>query len=118
MFHNIAPVAPENVLDVIESTTLGAHSGPFLEVASHGRDAYISLLRSLAYDAAQFEHAAGLLVRFVEVEPQDYRNSSARGQFLNLFQLYLSGTHATIEQRLRVIDALLLSENERNRIGI
>ncbi|MFA5073719.1 MAG: hypothetical protein WC539_07465 [Nitrospirota bacterium] len=114
LFRNIAPVLPETVLDTMERSILGEHGDVILDVASRGRDAYISLLRLLAYDASQFQRAATLLARFVLVEPQNYQNSSARGHFLNLFQLCLSGTHANIELRLRVVDSLISSGNERS----
>jgi hypothetical protein len=114
MFRNIAPVEPEAALNIIERTILGEHGSDFLGTSNRERDVSISLLRSLAYNADQFERAALLLARFVAAEPPDYRDDNSRGRFLNLFQLYLSGTHASIDQRLRIVDALISSENARS----
>jgi hypothetical protein len=62
-----------------------------------------------------FSRAARLLARFVIVEPQDNNNNSERGKFKNLFQLYLSGTHASVGQRLQVIDELIRSDDRRSQ---
>lgn len=71
----------------------------------------IELLRSLAYDANLFPQVSLLLARFVMVAPPDYNYNSARRSFMNLFQLRLSGTHATIEQRLQVVNSLIQNED-------
>lgn len=47
-------------------------------------------------------------------QPSPYSNQ-VKNSFSSLFHLYLSGTHATIEQRLTVIESLLGSEKEQRR---
>jgi len=111
IFRNVTPVAPDAALDVLERAANGANGGHFVDITNQGRNTWTSLLRSLAYDPSLFPRAARLLARFVMAEPQNHRIHTARGQFRNLFQLYLSGTHATVDERLRVIDSLLASQD-------
>lgn len=115
MFRNVAPVAPDAVLEVIERAASGENSDAFFDVSSPGRRSVISLLRSIAFDANLFQRATLLLSRFVMAEPPDHNSDSARGPFLNLFQLLLSGTHASINQRLQVIDSLIGNEDARSQ---
>jgi len=107
MFRNVAPVLPAQTLAAIESTVQGEGCNDFLDVSNFERRTWISLLKSIAYDADLFEHCALLLARFLMAEPPHYNYNSARDPFKNLFQLFLSGTLAPIEQRLGVIDILI-----------
>jgi hypothetical protein len=113
MFHNIAPVAPEAVLDAVERTAKSEHSTSFFNESQYSRTSWTALLRSIAYEPNLFSRAAQLLSRFVVAKPLGDRNDSARERFKNLFQLYLSGTHALIARRLEVVDWLLTSDDER-----
>ncbi|MCG3117693.1 MAG: hypothetical protein LLH30_18645 [Candidatus Manganitrophus sp. SA1] len=112
IFQNLAPAVPEAALDAIERMVNRERGGGFLDVSSPGYHTWISLLKSLAYEKISFIRAALLLSRFVGAEPPNYKNGSAGGAFNNLFQLCLSGTHASIDQRLEVINILLESEDE------
>ena len=113
MFRNVAPVAPGAVLLALERTAYGRDSGEFLDPGDSGlrRGSSISLLSSLAYDPDLFHRAAILLARLAAVESPNDRFNSARQPFKQLFHLYLSGTHASIEQRLPVIDLLATTED-------
>ncbi|HOI96678.1 MAG TPA: hypothetical protein PK250_18390 [Syntrophobacter fumaroxidans] len=115
VFENIAPVLPDAALDAIERAANGPNGSEFLGVSSQGRRTWVSLLRSLAYDPELFQRAALLLARFVLCEPSGYQNNSAQGPFKGLFQLYLSGTHASQHQRLEVIETLLRSNEEHSQ---
>lgn len=106
MFENIAPVAPEAVLAAIE------RADP--KDLAH-RDRFIHVLRSIAYDADLFERSARLLMR---LEAQERDDSSRREPFHNfaaLFFIILSGTRASVEQRLALLDALLRSDKPEER---
>lgn len=107
MFRNVAPVLPVQTLAAIESTAQGEGCNDFIDVSNFERRTWISLLKSIAYDTDLFERCALLLARFLMAEPPHYNYNSAREPFKNLFQLYLSGTLAPIEQRLGVIDILI-----------
>jgi hypothetical protein len=109
MFENVAPVAPEDALAALESAVIGQGDD-----AAKNCKKYADLLRSLAYDAALFERAVALLVTIMTAEDI---NPQAHGTqvFVSLFHVVLSGTHATIEQRIAVIESLLASQDEKQR---
>ncbi|SDD40684.1 hypothetical protein [Paraburkholderia lycopersici] len=107
MFRNIAPVVPDAVLSILEQESGGAATW-----STSVRRLAISLSRSLAYDARFFERSVAVLVRLGTAQEKKGDLSSASETFLSLFPICLSGTHATIEQRLKVIESLLRSERE------
>ena len=109
MFNNVAPVAPEVTLVALERVL---HRAQGAEVVQRcGR--YVQLLRSLAYDAVLFERCAALLVRIAEVGEGKEDASEAAKVLASLFLIQLSGTHATLEQRLDVIRSLLESDDPK-----
>jgi hypothetical protein len=109
MFENVAPVAPDETLGALERAVIGKGDDAAKECKT-----YCDLLRSLAYDASLFERAAALLGRIATIEEI---NAQAHGTqlFVSLFHLVLSGTHATIEQRVKVISSLLAADDEKQR---
>ncbi|SPF51565.1 conserved hypothetical protein [Syntrophobacter sp. SbD1] len=110
MLEYVAPVVPEAVLETLERAAAGEDGKDFVAASSTSRGStWISLLCSIAYDPALFTRATLLLVRFKTAEGDN--KNKADSSFKNLFQLYLSGTHAPIGQRLEVIETLLASED-------
>lgn len=107
MLRNIAPLAPARVLTAIESAISAGDD------AAKKCDEHIRVIRSIAYDAGLFERAARLLIKLSQ-GPAD-SDGKASEAFTSLFYLYLSGTHATIEQRIALIDELLKSTNVKER---
>ncbi len=79
------------------------------------RHALLRLLCSLAFDAALFERSTWLLIRVALDEELDNKIDSAAEALASLFQIVLSGTRATVEQRVSVADELLQAEDERSR---
>jgi hypothetical protein len=114
MFINIAPVAPDATLAALErafdeSDNIGALCD---------RKGLAGLLRSLGYDAPLFDRCVALLVRMVEATG-DSAEKDAPSAFGSLFSIYLSGTLAPVEQRLRVAGELLRSSNAaKQRLGL
>jgi hypothetical protein len=104
MFEYVAPAVPEAALVALERACNGPDHEQMLSIS---RD-FVGLLRSFAYDPKLFDRSVALLITFAEVADDDKHNDAAK-VFESLFFIYLSGTHAPIEQRLRVIDALLRS---------
>ncbi len=108
IFENIASVLPTATLAVLyradNATTW---------------QQYQSILRSLAYDPDLFERSAQLLAR-AAIQTTDERDAQeAFDTFVSLFTIYLSGTHATIEQRLGIIESLLRStEQKASELGL
>jgi hypothetical protein len=110
MFENVAPVLPEAALAVLERASN--------EVTTIWLR-HQSLLRSLAYDPLLFERSAQLLARAATQDMDEHESKEASDTFVSLFPIYLSGTHATIEQRLAVIEGLLRSgEAKTQTLGL
>lgn len=108
MFRNAAPVSPVAALQALErvgsldpaeaAKTWGQHRG---------------LLRSLAYDAPLFDRSADLLSRVATAHRDERERKDAADTFVSMFGIYLSGTHATVEQRLSVVERLLTSSEPK-----
>jgi len=119
LFNNLAPIAPEAALCAIESTINGEGGKAFVSVDTHKRWMWCNLLRSIAYEPQYFNRAVLLLAKYVAKEPLGHNYNSARSYFIELFHLYLSGTHAPVEHRLEVIRQLLSADNAAlNSAGI
>ncbi|KJJ98022.1 hypothetical protein UB44_15610 [Burkholderiaceae bacterium 26] len=102
MFQNVAPVAPESALAAIERGCKTAESR-----SAYAWQKYVHVLRSISYDAELFERCAALLTEVATNGFDDQTSKLAKDVFTSLFKLHLSGTHATISQRLRVVEGLL-----------
>lgn len=111
LFENIAPINPEATLLAIERASVEGGQ----DFVSRKNTYYIKfthLLRSLAYDKELFDRSVNLLCRFALSEKREENNNSIRDVLNSLFYIHLSGTHASAEQRLKVIQKLTTSSNE------
>jgi hypothetical protein len=114
MFNNVAPVAPEGALAALERVG-GVSSAATATVLRE----HLPLMRSLAYDPALFERSIRLLVFAACQGTEGQVAEKASETMCSLFTLWLSGTHATIDQRLSVVDLLLQSGEQKQRsIGL
>ncbi|MEA2895136.1 MAG: hypothetical protein QOJ84_751, partial [Bradyrhizobium sp.] len=114
MFNNIAPVSPEATLAAIETALSGPNaSGLITEQLRRNR--FGTILHSIAYDASLFDRCGAAMIPFALAEPSDDRTHPIGGALEGLCHIYLSGTHATIEQRVRVVDGCLCSNEPKNR---
>jgi hypothetical protein len=118
LLKNVAPVLPDETLEAIERAAGLDKNSNFL---TRNNDHYIEftrLLRNLAYDRKLFKRCANLLCQFSLSEELDERNNSVRELFSSLFSIYLSGTHATIEDRAEVIESLIDSgDSDKEELG-
>jgi hypothetical protein len=117
MFKNVAPVQPELALAALEKSCSNLEQD-----ALSACDRYAETLRAIAYEPALFERAATLLSKISETGSVDEslheRNQPLAG-FISFFYIRFSGTHATVEQRFRVIESMLLSMDAKQRqIGL
>jgi hypothetical protein len=110
MFNNVAPVLPSAALAALERVE---QRSP--DVATVVWRQHVTLLRSLAYDPPLFERSALILARTATQATDNGAAKEASDTFVSLFSIYLSGTHATIEQRLAVIERLLVSDEPKAR---
>ncbi|MCI0146673.1 hypothetical protein KNO81_12320 [Paraburkholderia sediminicola] len=110
MFENVAPVQPEAALTALERVGNCAH-----DVVTTIWQQHLSLLRSLAYDPPLFERSTELLARISTQRTKEADAKQASDAFVSLFTIHLSGTHATIDQRLGVVERLLRSGDDKAR---
>ncbi|MFM0116927.1 hypothetical protein [Paraburkholderia nemoris] len=104
MFKNVAPVDPEATLKALERAVCAGQ-----EIAVEVWVENARLLRSLAYDAPLFERSVAMLVRAATEGRDSHKAEEVGKSFASLFTIQLSGTHASIAQRLGVIERLLES---------
>jgi len=109
IFDNIAAVAPDKTLGAIERTLLGSED-PEIAITCKR---YLRTLRLLAWDPKLFDRSVASIVRIAKAGNVENDNDECRKEFVSLFPIYLSGTHATIEQRLRVARELLTSGDRK-----
>lgn len=109
---NIAPLAPEAVLAAIERALAVPGNGLAQDYAFRTR--FISMLHSIAYDAPLFDRCVAILIPMALAEP-DQNNHPATTALKHLFHIFLSGTHAPVEQRAQFADRLLGSNNPAER---
>ncbi|MBU77613.1 MAG: hypothetical protein CMK63_11520 [Pseudoalteromonadaceae bacterium] len=108
---NIAPISTKEVLLYIETL---AKQPEFCTRKNKQFTAITRLIRSIAYEEQYFGTCAKLLCQFSLSEGKTENYNSIRDILKSLFQLYLSGTHATKEQRLDVIKNLISTANEQS----
>ncbi len=118
MFNNIAPVSPPSTLSSIERALKGT-GAEGITGASWRRERAGSLLRSLAYEAELFDRCITALLVLFAGDPPEGRMHTVKDLIVGMFHIYFSGTHAAVEQRARVVDALLHSADARKQaLGI
>lgn len=103
ILENVAPVAPQGVLRIIEASLKHA---PQAFQRNLPPQRICSLLRLLAYEPETFDHSVTLLSAIASIEKPSNNTASARLIFKSLFFIRLSGTHASAKQRadfLRVL---------------
>ena len=111
MLNNVAPVDLTGVIDAIERAVLRARQeGKILS-----GEKFRTLLLSLAFEADFFDRCVALILDLIEFEEPGPYSNQVRNSFPSLFHVLLSGTHATIEQRCKVVDGLLNSTSEVKR---
>ena len=115
VLNNIAPVSPVITLEAIERAANGNDGSIFISRNNPHFTEFVRLLRHLAYDRELFDRSVELLCRFALSEDKDENNNSIRDVLKSFFYLYLSGTHATIEARAKVIEKLIDSEDQNEQ---
>lgn len=70
------------------------------------------ILAYIAYDPENFSSAVMLLIKFAKSEKKGENYNSIRNIVYKLFHIVLSGTHATIDERLKIVDIFIKSSCE------
>ena len=111
----VAPVAPDAVLNRIEAE-IGSDEFNGMEFNHNPRRSTIlALIRSLAYEPEAFDRCAAMLLRVADFEDESNNDDAAGDKIVRFFQAYLSGTHASLSQRLAVARDALLSDNPKRK---
>jgi hypothetical protein len=108
---NVAPVLPAATLAALERVQNATDPSEAASVWSH----HNTSLRSLAYDPELFERCANILINTALLCTIEGKSKEASDYFISLFHIYLSGTHASITQRLNIVRALLRSSEEKKQ---
>ncbi|WP_019960639.1 hypothetical protein [Woodsholea maritima] len=100
---NVAPVDPKQVLANISATR--TRLGSLEALPNPAKQETKRLLRALAYEPDTFEAAITLLCETISLSKNN-NMSTTHDDFVSLFHLYLSGTHATATQRAGLLAKL------------
>ena len=100
----VAPVAPGALLERIEETLVTSNFEHIKSRYNPQRTAIIKLLQLLAYESKYFERCINLLICIADQESASNNYDSARNKIKRIFQPYLSGTHASLDQRVAIIN--------------
>ena len=115
VFRNVAPVSPEKTLALIERSADGADGARFTSRENRHYNVFVQLLRHLAYDLELFDRSIEIIRCFALSENADERDNSSRDVLKSLFYLFLSGTHAPTDARARIVEELVVSDDERKQ---
>jgi len=108
---NVAPVEPEATLKAVERAIEGPSASTILSTDNASRVSVVRLVRQIAYDPQFFERCMQILQEFALVEDPNNKSDSTRNIIASLFFLYLSGTHASTQQRMNWVRKVLLSSD-------
>lgn len=115
IFSNVAPVDPERALAAISKA---ATNDDYVSTKNENRSKFLRLLKSIAYDPDLFEECVHILKYFVDAEPEDYSQNSARETLQSLFYVHFSGTETSPEKRAVLVrDFLTKSDSKYQIIG-
>ncbi|MBG5919014.1 hypothetical protein [Providencia stuartii] len=109
MLEYIAPVAPDTLLNRIQVELTNSNFNELKHYDSR-RTTTIKLLQALAYEPRNFVQCAKLLIRIADNEKESNNHDDAGQKLTKFFQAYLSGTHASIEQRIEIMNECLTSD--------
>ena len=114
----IGPVAPEALLDRIEAELTAPGFRGMEPLFNPQRTTILYLLQSLAYAPEAFDRCIKLLIGVADHE-KDTIDDDVRDKISRFFQPYLSGSRASLRQRLAILDECLGSERAgRRSLGI
>ena len=109
---NIAPVAPDALLDAVEVRARQTGCDYFLTERNPRAPAIAGFLLAIAYDRALFERSVILLARFALAEAQSGQDQGdIRRRLCSLFSMCLSGTEAEPDEREQIARRFLFSED-------
>lgn len=107
LFFNLAPLVPEQALAKLETAVNGDHRATFISSDWSSRNSWMALTHSLAYEAPLFDRAARICLAYAEFD--ELSHQTGKTMWKELFHIYLSGTMAPPQQRIKLLQHLLIS---------
>ncbi|EAQ7257339.1 hypothetical protein GFP93_22140 [Salmonella enterica] len=115
----IAPVSPDTLLDRFETVLTESNFIGMKGRYNPQRSTIQNLLHLLAYEPKYFERCIWLLIQIADHEAENNNFNSVRDTITRFFQPYLSGTHASLDQRILILNKCLSSDvSERKSLGL
>jgi len=117
LFRFLSEVNPEAALSALERVFLNSSREELLNL-TESRQNLVWTLEKLVFHKELFLRATRLLLKLAAAENTSWSNN-ATGIFLQLFHIHLSGTEASLEERIKIVDeALRSNELEQKRLAI
>ena len=110
MLAYVGPVAPEALLGRIEAELTTPALEGMRPRSNPQRATVLSLLQSLAYEPSAFGRCTRLLIKVADHEDESNNYDAVRNKIKRFFQPYLSGTHASLDQRIEIMNECLSSD--------
>lgn len=111
----IAPVAPELLFTWIEKWFTEHNNKDPEPHCNPAWGTLCDLLQSIAYEPDTFEQCTKLLLQMADNEVKSSGYNSACDTLTRFFQAYLSGTHASLKQRITLMEKCINSAKEKQR---
>lgn len=112
-FRSLVETNPIATAECLESV-FGDWTTDELRRVISGRRSLVWALEKLCFRKETFGAAARLLLAFGAAENESWGNN-ASGQFMHIYQLYLSGTEVDGDTKLKVVDEALRAGDEEKR---
>lgn len=117
LFRFLSEVNPEAALSALERVFLNSSREELLNL-TESRQNLVWTLEKLVFHKELFLRATRLLLKLAAAENTSW-SSNATGIFLQLFHIHLSGTEASPEERIKIVDEALRSDElEQKRLAI
>lgn len=110
LFRAFSEVSPSECIDALDSAFDGWSTAD-LRTVIDGRRNLVWALEKLSFWKESFSDSARLLLKFAAGENESWSNN-ATGQFIQLYQLYLPGTQASLIDRVSILEDAKLLGNE------
>ena len=111
----IAPVVPEFFLDRIEEELVASGFQRLEPFYNPMRYVILDLLEILAYEPYLFDRCMTIFTKMADYEDENNTYKSVKKRMTDFFRPYFSGTHATLEQRIAIVNKCLKSESNKRR---
>ncbi len=115
MLQYIAPVVPDVLLNRIDENLRATDFKSRKRHYDPRWSIILDILQALAWESKYFDRCASLLLQIADHETDKPGHKNARDKLTSFCQPYLSGTHASLEQRIELLEECLSSGMPQRR---